>query len=109
LRALAAAGVAVPMLEDEPHLSTWQELAFVAWRDLCGERQFGMSAGPIPWRAIVAWVDRYEVRDAEFFIELVQTIDAEWLNDGPAKTENQARAAGAHRQVRLGAAPVPGR
>jgi hypothetical protein len=94
------------MLEDEPTLSTWQSLAFVAWRDLCGERQVGMAAGPIPWRAIVAWVDRYEVRDAEFFIELVQAIDAEWLSDGAAKTQTQARPAGAHRQVGLGTAPV---
>jgi hypothetical protein len=48
---------------------------------LCGERAVGFSLGPVPWRAIVAWCDRYRVADAEWLIELVQAIDTEWLAD----------------------------
>jgi hypothetical protein len=71
------------MLHDEPVLAPREEMAIVAFRDLRTERQIGVNGvGPIPWRAVAAWCDRYEVFEAEELIELVQTIDAEWLASG---------------------------
>ena len=86
------------MLRERPTLTQRQELALLAWRDLCGERAVGMSLGPIPWRAIVAWCDRYRVTDAEEIIELVQCIDVEWLTDAdkrPRPSANPPAAKGA--------------
>jgi hypothetical protein len=80
--------VAVRLLGDEPKLTAFQQLAFTAWRDLCGERAVGLSLGPIPWRAIVAWCDRYRVSDAEGLIELVQCIDTEWLSHASSRAEH---------------------
>jgi hypothetical protein len=72
--------VDVPILRDAPALTAAQDLALLAWRDLAGERQMGFALGPIPWRAITAWCDRYRVADPEGLIELVQAIDVEWLS-----------------------------
>jgi hypothetical protein len=93
---MAATGMRVPMLDDEPRLTMRQTLAFVAWRDLCGERSIGYGPGPIPWRAMLAWCDRYEVSDAEFFIEVVQAIDVEWLSDATAAAKSQRHPRQSH-------------
>jgi hypothetical protein len=74
------------MLRDEPALTGMLELAMTCWRDLCGERHVGMALGPIPWRAIIAWADRYGVAEDEQLVELVQTIDTEWLRDARSRT-----------------------
>jgi hypothetical protein len=100
LRALEAAGVAVPILRDEPKLTHFQSLAFTAWRDLCGERAVGLSLGPIPWRAIVAWCDRYRVLDAEALIELVQCIDTEWLSSASTRSQHSGDPAATQGQKR---------
>src|SRR5262245_12241029 len=97
------------MLEDEPVLTLSQQLAFVAWRDLCGERFASYSPGPIPWRAMVAWWDRYEVDDAEFFIEVVQAIDAEWLGGSKSSQAHRvSHPAHARGQERHGPQAVHG-
>jgi hypothetical protein len=70
------------MLEDAPIVTPRLQLALLAFGDLFGERPIGMALGPISWRAIVAWSDRYQVPDREGFIELVQVIDREWLRAG---------------------------
>lgn len=96
LSALRSAGVNVPMMQDCPQLDRQQELAMLVWRDLCGERQIGMSVGPIPWRAIVQWCDRYMVQDSEYVIELVQAIDAEFLStDATGKSKTSGHSANA--------------
>jgi len=76
------------MLSEEPRLTLFQDLAFTAWRDLCGERAVGFSLGPIPWRAIVAWCDRYRVAESEALIELVQAIDTEWLGNATQRAQS---------------------
>src|SRR5262245_1755644 len=92
LTALRSIGISVSILDNEPQLSARATFALVAWRDLCGDRQIGMSVGPIPWRAIAAWCDWYEIErdDAADLIELVQTYDATWLHD--SNTESGPRS-----------------
>jgi hypothetical protein len=107
LRELQAIGVRVPMLEAEPALSMRAQVALIAWRDLCGERQLGMSLGPIPWRAVVAWGDRYRVGDVETLIELVQALDVEFLNRETSPAQPDADREHAQSAQRYGAAPVP--
>ena len=41
-----------------------------------------MSHGPIPWRDIVAYADRAGLNDREsdVLVEVIQTMDAAWLD-----------------------------
>lgn len=74
----------------EPALTERQRLAVRAFQDLAGERAVSSEyMGPVYWRAIAAWCDRYGVPDAERFIELVQVIDRDYLS--AASTKNSHR------------------
>jgi hypothetical protein len=105
LEALAASGVKVGLLSDAPALTRRAQLAVTAWGDLAGERQIGMSCGPIPWRAITAWCDRYHVQESETIIELVQAIDTAWLSDENRDTQNRHNPNAAKSDVARGTAP----
>lgn len=62
-----------------------------AFQDLAGERGIASEfLGPIYWRAIAAWCERYGVQDAEQFIELVQAIDRDYLSAATAKNPHRA-------------------
>lgn len=79
---------------DPPALTDWQALAVRAFGDLMGERAISSEVmGPIYWRAIAAWCDRYGVRDAEPFIELVQQIDRDYLSADSPTASNKSRTA----------------
>lgn len=52
-----------------------------AFQDLNSCRSLGMGAvGPIPYTAILQWVDFWSVDDADVFISLVQAIDHVYLS-----------------------------
>lgn len=109
LQALQSNGVKVAMLDARPNLSLRAQLALTVWGDLGGERAIGLRMGPIPWRAVVAWCDRYRVVDAESVVELVQSIDAAWLANATETAGIQEHSADAQSSEGHGLATVPSR
>lgn len=61
-----------PILEPE---NTWYYDAFT---DLSTCRQFGFSAGPIPWTAIVKYIEWEEIED-DSFIFIIRSMDSAYL------------------------------
>ena len=73
-----------------PPLTERQQLAMRAFHDLTGERGIASEfLGPIYWRAIAAWCERYAVPDSETFIDLVQAIDREYLSENSSANSNR--------------------
>jgi hypothetical protein len=84
-----------------PPLTDWQALAMRAFMDLSGERAVASEfIGPIYWRAISAWCDRYRVPNLEAFVELVQAIDRDYLNAESSKRAGKQDSPAAPRHKR---------
>ena len=66
-----------------------------AWHDLGTCRPIGMSAGAIPWTAIVAWADfhQFDREATAMLIHVIRTLD----NDRAEAAAAKARLAAAGR------------
>ena len=67
---------------DGPDVLPGEEFYLKAFHRLSTCRLIGMSHGPIPWRDIVAYADRAGLNDREsdVLVEVIQTMDAAWLD-----------------------------
>jgi len=63
----------VPTIES---LNIWYMDAF---SDLSTCRNFGYVNGPIPWTAVVQYIDREEIKEDDQFIYVIKAMDAEYL------------------------------
>lgn len=77
-----------------PHLPDEAEVFWRAFCDLCGDRSYGMGAGPIPWGAFDRWAVRHGVFDPDEFAfvwSAIRALDAVWLDNAAKKREQQAK------------------
>lgn len=70
-----------PWLQNMPELELGNELALMAFYELCGDRQSGFGAGPIPWTAVDAWCRAHEIRgfQRESLHFLIKNLDLAYL------------------------------
>lgn len=66
-------------LESCPELEVWLLPVWNAFQRLGGDRQMGMSLGPIPWTAIDRYAIRYRIDDFEDFEHMLSAMDAVYL------------------------------
>jgi hypothetical protein len=55
---------------------------WAAFGELTSERSFGMGVGPIPYSAIRAYADEYDMRSRDeftFFLGIIQALDSEYI------------------------------
>lgn len=68
-------------IKNAPQLFLGLELYFQGFLELNDERQIGMAAGPIPWRALQQYCEVYDIvgdQKEDFFFH-IKSLDAEFL------------------------------
>lgn len=100
LRDLLADGEAPRALLDQPEVPNRLLFAWRAFWELNTERSIGMAIGPIPWRSIGAYAEKFSLADVdsfEVFGGLIRAMDRAYLKftreqeaarDGPRKSQN---------------------
>lgn len=85
------AGAKLPdRIANAPELINGLELYFQAFLDLDGERETGMSVGPIPWSKVKEYAKFYEFSDEQtedlfFFIRKMDAAHIKRLNSKQKK------------------------
>jgi len=96
LRQLREAGAPIPPDAIEPPPSFDRAVdrwILCAFHDLSTCRAVGMTIGPIPWTAIVAYADRagFTGSTATAFVEVIRTMDLGYLEDERARLAAAAK------------------
>lgn len=75
----------VPILENQGY-----EWYLEAFGDLSTCRIIGFSAGPIPWTAIIKYIEHEEIKEVDEFIQIIGAMDAAYLEyaNNPPKTKD---------------------
>jgi len=68
----------VPWLE-RPHIEGRDEWYMEAFCDLSTCRAIGMDVGPIPWTAIVQYVEQEQIEDGLAFKWVIRAMDGAYL------------------------------
>lgn len=78
-------------IQDAPELLLGLEFTYGAFIELNGEREIGMSCGPIPWSAVASYAVHHELdeEETEDLVQLVREMDAAFLryHDEEAKSK----------------------
>lgn len=84
----------LPALANQPEVDQHLEWIWQAFWDLIGDRQIGLSEGPIMWASVDAYARRHQIRDDRFdrLFGLLRRMDGAYLkarmpNKTPGKTE----------------------
>jgi len=70
-----------PRIAGAPELEAGAEIWMLAFRQLTTERQIGWGVGPIPWSAIAAWAEEWELDEeqASDLAYYVRRMDREYI------------------------------
>lgn len=75
-------GLPTPALKDKPELRRDLTLAWAAFAQLNGSRQYGFGPQPIPVSEIVAWLELNDITDSDQRNDIaimVRILDSEWF------------------------------
>ena len=76
---------------DEPDIEVSDHFYLQAFRDLHTCRQNGMGMGPIPWKDIILYADRYGLDEdlVEPFIHIIRCMDCAYIEWADKEMESK--------------------
>ncbi len=79
LSARATKGKKTPAIEEMPVLYEYLDDVWQAFMSLNQSRQAGFGPCALSVCDITAWMELYDIDDRQWFFELIQAMDNEWL------------------------------